>query len=235
MAPRSRLGTQRSGRCRADLHHRLGGYNNAPGLAHVNIGCVLANDECATATPIALGTNSPFSTVGATSSLPLSSCGSSVGNDVWFAYTATCSAPTMFSTCSPTRTFDTMLELFSGTCGALANIGCNDDACSLGSRVTAPLRNGQTCWLRIGGTNGTTGSFDLDVEIGTGTGSFVMLGGACGPLGIRSSDSSNIGGTFTIPLSGVTGLPVIGYWLPPGTDAVLHLRARSRMAVLRQR
>jgi hypothetical protein len=190
---------------------RIGGFFGTVGQTDLNLGCAVANDDCTAATPLALGTNGPFSSVGAGSSAPAFGCGASAGNDVWFSYTATVTAPHTFSTCTATRTFDTALEVLAGACGALGSIGCNDDACALGSRVTASLQNGQVYLLRVGGTGGATGSFDVTVETGTGTGTFTTQGGACGALTIAAAGSPNIGGTFTITLGNVQSFAIVGY------------------------
>ena len=81
---------------------------------------------------------------------------------MWFSYTALSSGTLSVSTCGLAG-FDTALQLFSGTCGSLVSLACNDDACSLQSTVSASVLAG-TYYVRVGGYNGATGSFSLSVS-----------------------------------------------------------------------
>jgi hypothetical protein len=188
---------------------RLGGYGGATGIADVLVDCVPFADGCWQAIPVGTGTNGPFSNVLSTTSPPAASCGL-LGNDVWFVYTAGCTAPHTFTTCSPARTFDTVLEVLEGSCGPLA-IGCNDDGCDgLGSRLVVPLVQGLVYAVRVGGFAGATGNFELAIEPGTGNGSITTVAPGCGPTTILVEGEPRIGGSVTTTLGGVTGLPFIG-------------------------
>jgi hypothetical protein len=117
-----------------------------------------ANDECAGAVPIGLGTLPHIMTGTATNS-PVAPC-SGMGKDVWFSYTATC-AQTTFTTCG-VNGFDTVLALYDA-CGA-APLLCNDDACGFGSNLNVATVPGQTYLLRLGGFNAASGSTSLIVS-----------------------------------------------------------------------
>jgi hypothetical protein len=189
---------------------RVGGFAGATGVTDVRVDCVPFADECWQAIPVTTGTNGPFSNVLATTSAPAAACGL-LGNDVWCTYTATCTAPHTFATCSAARTFDTVLEVLQGDCGAPWSLGCNDDGCDgLGSRLTVPLVQGVVYAIRIGGYAGATGNFELSIEPGTGTGAITTVAPGCGPTTILVEGEPRIGGTVTTTLSNVTGLPFIG-------------------------
>ena len=144
-------------------------FPNMPGLP---------NDDCAGALPLVNGTNGPFTTVGASTSAPAWSCASG-GNDLWFTYAAGGAGSLTVSTCT-LATWDTALQIYSGSCGTLTSLGCNDDACSLQSSLTVPVTAG-LYFVRVGGFNGATGAFSLNVSGPQGTlASSVPYGSACG-------------------------------------------------------
>jgi hypothetical protein len=128
-------------------------YPNAPGN--------VPNDQCTAAIPLVNGINGPFTTVGATTSTPTWSCGSGA-NDVWFTYSTGASGTLVVETCSQAA-WDTALQVFSGSCASLTSVACNDDTCSLQSRVSVGIAPG-TYFIRVGGYNGATGTFSLNVS-----------------------------------------------------------------------
>ncbi|MFT4514595.1 MAG: hypothetical protein ACI91B_003307 [Planctomycetota bacterium] len=121
----------------------------------------VANDECVDAVPLVDGTNSGFTSIGSFTSSPSWSCASG-GNDVWFSYTAGSTGTLSVSTCG-LASYDTAIQMFSGSCGSLTSIACNDDTCSLQSTVSASVSAG-TYYIRVGGYNGAAGAFGLDVS-----------------------------------------------------------------------
>lgn len=142
----------------------------------------LAQDECASAIPIFTGINpspplgvsgSTFSNVGMTTSadLPVPSCRPVAVDDIWFVYTALASGSHTFATCTPagfaagTHT-DTVLQVLSGACGAGAQVGCDDDACTspgFNSLASATLTAGLTYFVRV-----------YSWDVGTADGSFYL-------------------------------------------------------------
>jgi hypothetical protein len=128
---------------------------------------VVGNDACANAIQIAPGVNGPYSTVGASFAGPNFPCGgTTVGKlDTWF-YFNTCTGSHTLTTCTPTRNFDTVIEVFGGNCGSLVSIACNDDtggSCSFGSTLTLNLVAG-TYFVRVAGYGGASGAFDLVLQ-----------------------------------------------------------------------
>ena len=120
------------------------------------------NDACLSALEVGVGQNGPFQNGGGSLSPNAWGCGSNVGRDVWFRFDAGCGGTHTFSTCTPTRNFDTVLQVFSGNCLAPTLLGCNDDACGFGSSLTLTLGAG-IHYLRIGGYNQAFGNFDVVV------------------------------------------------------------------------
>lgn len=115
------------------------------------------NDDCSSASPITDGLTSG-SNANATTSTTTGSCGL-MGNDVWYLYVATCTGTATVSFCAPgsSRTFDTVLAAFDGSCGALTQIVCNDDSCGLGSEISFPTTVGNLYYIAVGSFNASTG------------------------------------------------------------------------------
>jgi hypothetical protein len=166
--------------------------------------------------PLQLGSNGPFGNGPATSSAPGWAC-ATAGNDLWFTYQAPPATNVTFTTCSPGTDIDTVMQMFQGSCGVLANLGCNDDWCGLGSQVTIQATQGTTYFVRVGGFNGATGEFDVDISFGTGTGSITRNAHACGPTTIQCIGEPHIGATVSTVLGNVTGAPFLGFGFVPGS------------------
>ncbi|MBI1853605.1 MAG: hypothetical protein HYR85_24980 [Planctomycetes bacterium] len=133
-----------------------------------------ANDECSSATVL----TGPFPATGSESTAfatnsgdPLSNCGFANSHSVWFSVTPAGNGQATFETCG--SDYDTVVGVFTGTCGSLSEIACNDDAAvscasgSLQSRVTWPVTGGTTYSILVMayGPNGIGGnlSYSLDV------------------------------------------------------------------------
>ena len=147
----------------------------------------VANDECSTATVVTAGVPVAFTNVGATSSAdpaPVDTfCTGTFLNwgttnpDVWFRFTAAESGNADFSTCDIAG-FDTSMVLYTGTCGALTQVGCNGDAIADAScqqyfsKITGfSVTAGTTYYIRIGGytdpaLGAATGSATFSVTLG---------------------------------------------------------------------
>ena len=135
-------------------------------------------DECATATTIATDTPTPFDTSSATPSVPdfTASCGAGGGStssqDVWFKFTATADYTATASTCG-IADYDSKIEVYDGSCGALVTVGCNDDfagCAGFTSQAGFAAVNGTEYYIRIGGWGATD----------AGTGSVVVTGPPAG-------------------------------------------------------
>ena len=141
---------------------RIAGYNGGTGFGTLNIAEVVpppgtSNDTCATATPLVLAAPAATDTTVAVNEglLPFACAGASAP-DVWYSFTSASTNDLRFELCG--SSYDTAIEIFDGTCGALNLIECNDDACGLQSGVTVGgVVAGTTYYARIGGFNGATG------------------------------------------------------------------------------
>lgn len=100
-----------------------------------------ANDDCANAIALTVGTdvnNIPITTtnVSATNSNPPApGCAAFAGGDVWFTVTVPASGSVTFETnaLSGSAVTDTGMAVYSGTCGALTLLACDDDSSTNGN------------------------------------------------------------------------------------------------------
>lgn len=119
-----------------------------------------ANDDCAGATNISTvpvtGT-----TLGSTQSMPAVACDGYTGNandDVWYSYTAPITGDITISL-SNNSTFDGVMEIFSGACGATTSMNCSDSS-QMGGKEQILLKAtaGTTYKIRVYGFYGTLSS-----------------------------------------------------------------------------
>ena len=119
------------------------------GIGEINVS---PGDVCGNAVVVTTGTTN-FN-AGMETSTVTASCGTSV-RDVFFAFTPTRTATYELSTCNITPNIvDTVLSMYTGTCGALTQIACSDDAAACGlsdrsSRVTMQLSSGTRYVIRV--------------------------------------------------------------------------------------
>ncbi len=121
------------------------------------------NDDCVNAILITCNSSVTGSTATATlDGPPVSSCSGGVAPDVWYRIVGS-GVPITANTCTGT-TYDSKLEVYTGTCGALTAIACNDDFCGLQSQVVWPGAVGVTYYIRVHGFAGATGAFTLTIS-----------------------------------------------------------------------
>ncbi len=127
-----------------------------------------ANDACANAIALTLGT--PFSgdsTVatadGPTNTSTANGCSATFfgasNRTVWHTFTTGAAGIYTVSTCTNTG-FDNKIAIYQGTAcsGSVASVACNDDSCGLRSSVAANLQASTTYTVRLSGTGtGTAG------------------------------------------------------------------------------
>lgn len=133
-----------------------------------------ANDDCANATsisslPYSSGTQS---TVNSTDDLPASTtgCGGTSAKNVWYKVTGTGCTFTA-STDATATNFDTEIHVYSGSCGSLTEVACNDDGGSiynLASVISFATNLGTDYYISIGyyTTGTTTGNYELLLTAG---------------------------------------------------------------------
>ncbi|MBI5917430.1 MAG: T9SS type A sorting domain-containing protein [Bacteroidetes bacterium] len=144
---------------------RVHGFGGSTGNYSLAVTCAPtgpANDLCANATPIACGGSASGSTLMATNDGPATDCnGGSTAPDVWYTITGTGAAITA-SLCVGGTDYDSQLDVYTGACGALTNIGgCSDDFCGVASQMTWTSTFGVTYRIRVHGFAGATGNFTL--------------------------------------------------------------------------
>ncbi|MFQ5583707.1 MAG: sialidase family protein, partial [Calditrichia bacterium] len=128
----------------------------------------VSNDECATATvipgpPYTDNVNTTLATPNPSD--PVLSCGGGGGgNTVWYVYTPASS--TWVSANTFGSDYDTVLGLFTGSCGSLVEESCNDDAVGLQSEIIWEAQAGVTYYILVaeygGGSGGGNLVFNLD-------------------------------------------------------------------------
>jgi hypothetical protein len=130
------------------------------------------NDTCAGAIPLVGGEVSTTNTANATSTGdPVPGCQGSAGKGVWYTYTPNSSGTVSVSTCG--STYDTVLAVYTGSCGSLSPVICNDNngpSCP-GSQasVSFSVTGGTTYYILAAGAGGATGILNI-MAIGPLTG-----------------------------------------------------------------
>ena len=141
--------------------------NDLTGSATVTV-LVVANDQCAGASFLPAEASLTESTTCATSQGdPASVCGFSVGKGVWFYFVAPMSGIATISTCG--SDFNTVLQVYTGTCGSLAVVGCNsgnDSACFPNqAQVQFNVSAGTSYLIFAAGVGGASGNLHISTHV----------------------------------------------------------------------
>ncbi|PWU15848.1 MAG: hypothetical protein C5B50_14830 [Verrucomicrobia bacterium] len=182
---------------------RAGGYNGQTGNLALHV-AFANNDLCANATVI----TSPFfttneSTIGATSiGDPQPPCVYNPGKGVWFQYTPPLNGQLILDTSG--SSFNTVLGLYTGSCGALSPVTCSGS----GSAISLQVTNGVTYSILAAGYNGESGNlvFHLNAYLGGPT---VVYG--------PNSQTIPVGGTASFSVTAYGALPLTYQWRHNGT------------------
>jgi len=121
------------------------------------------NDPCVSGTIIGAGSHA-FTTIGATTDGPDEPAGcnfggfSNVTNDVWYRFAAQCTGTATISLCG--ADYDAKLAVYGSTCpiGGGSTLACADNTCGSAPEVSLPVVSGTVYRVRVGGTNGATGT-----------------------------------------------------------------------------
>ncbi len=106
-----------------------------------------ANDACSGAVEMTADTTYFVDTTAATETDdPTPDCASSFGRGVWYAFTPSINGVVTISTCG--SGFDTVLQVYTGSCGALTPVNCGED--------NGPSCSGFEASVSFNGTAGTT-------------------------------------------------------------------------------
>jgi hypothetical protein len=138
-------------------------------VASVTGSAIAQGDECTGALNVAQGLSGPYTNAGSSTSFAWP-CAAG-GSDVWFSYVAPGNGTLTVDTCTGTN-YDSAIEIFDGNlgCGSLVSLACNDDFCGLQSTASTPVSIGTQYYIRVGGFVGLTGTFQLNVNGPTGSG-----------------------------------------------------------------
>ncbi|PWU09737.1 MAG: hypothetical protein C5B50_26760 [Verrucomicrobia bacterium] len=179
-----------------------GGNNGATGnLAfHLNFTIsTVPNDQCSGATLISgnASTNSQ-SSLGATSTGDSSpSCATSSANGIWYRYTAPTNGYLALDTTG--SDYETVLGVYTGSCGTLTQVACNDQAGGTSQLFLAATSN-TTYFVEAAGWGGQAGNLVLHTLL------------AQGPAVVTppASQTVPIGGTATFTVT-ASGTPPLSY------------------------
>lgn len=151
------------------IRYDSGANNNMAGDICVFSPPIPGNNECATATNLTVsatcssvsGTN-----LGATASAGVGtpSCSTYGNNDVWYRFTAPSANLEITTTAGSMN--DAAMSLYSGTCGSLTEIECdNDDGTGNMPYITrCDFVAGTTYYIRVWGDGGVSGTFNICVN-----------------------------------------------------------------------
>lgn len=131
-------------------------------LGNITYVCPPTNDLCADAIAVNCGDSVTGSTDLATSNdEPTTFCGTGTGAPgVWYSFTGNGDLVTA-SLCN--SSFDTKIQVFQGSCGALTCVSGNDDACGLQSETGFVSTVGTEYYIYVFGFGTSTGAYQLDI------------------------------------------------------------------------
>ena len=146
----------------------VGSFSSIGGTFSITATSGLVNDNCATALPLAYGVPFTMTTTNATTGAgETPTCQPYFGKSVWFKFTSPITGPVPISTCG--SSFDTVLQVYTGTCGALTPVVCADDngpfCAGTAASLTLSATNGTTYYILAGGWNTNSGT--LNITVGT--------------------------------------------------------------------
>ncbi|MEM7167697.1 MAG: hypothetical protein AAF581_19755 [Planctomycetota bacterium] len=131
------------------------------------------NNLCATAAAVGIGTH-PFDNTITTldPTVPPPTCGNQAGRDLWFLFTApehaTFTAETCASAAGPGSNPGVFIEVWDASTGCpsagTTSLVCSDSGCENGSRAVWAGALGVPYLVRVGGTDGATGSGVLTLD-----------------------------------------------------------------------
>jgi len=134
-----------------------------------------ANDECVNATVIGPGSvttiaDTRFATPVGLNSAPSSTCQANQSRDVWFQWTSLGAGAVTVDTCGATQPVsDSVITIYTGSCGSLTEIACDDDTCvtpNLASMVTFTASCTTTYYIRVSqfGTSTITAPWTVNIS-----------------------------------------------------------------------
>jgi hypothetical protein len=136
-------------------------------------------------------------------------CAGTVYKGIWFTFRASVTGMVTIDTCP--SDFDTLLEVFTGSCGALTSIGCDNDSCgNLKSSLTFPTLAGTVYHICAGGYGGNSGNLHVRAHVAAAPISVIGLAGnmAFGSVPATQTATQHLvitnRGTATLNVSGIS-------------------------------
>jgi hypothetical protein len=129
-------------------------------------------------------------------------CGFANGADVWYSITPTCSGSYTATTCDAATAVDTVVTIWSGSCGSLVEVGCSDDdfGCAFAftsSTATWTATAGTTYYISVAGFNGSQGTFNITAGPGGAGLTLTFLTAGTGTIGYQVSGGPPNGLAYT--------------------------------------
>lgn len=194
-----------------------------------------ANDECVNAIPLTVGATCTYTATTnanatASSGVPAPGCGNYLGGDVWYTVTVPATGHVIIDTQTGTLT-DGGMAIYSGGCGSLTLIECDDDDSDNGLMPKidrSGLTPGSTLYIRFweyGNNNNGTFSICASDPV-TGPCATVTNIASCGTV-----MTANSGGGTGVWNSGICGTGTPGkeliYTFTPATTGTYFLRVSA--------
>jgi hypothetical protein len=150
----------------------VGGFNSSSGTLHVLMGADLvipANDTCAGAITLGNGVTQTMCTMGASGAGdPSATCGGgALGSPVWYVFNSCIGGATLTVNTFGSN-FDTVLQVYSGTCQTLTSVACNDDFGGAQSQVSFQVSGGIPYYIMVGGYGGQNGTVKVMASLSSG-------------------------------------------------------------------
>jgi hypothetical protein len=184
---------------------RVAGYSGSSGTFTVRANFTLAGDVCTDAVSVAVPSTTNGTTIGATADAGLpavagpgnqegSSNFSVTAPGVWYRVNVPTTQTVYADTLATTGTFDSKLHVYTGTCGALVGVTCNDDvvgsAGGFRSKVAWVANAGQDYWVLVNAFGTGTGNYILTV-----TGNATPANDECANAQALASTTGSVSGT----------------------------------------
>lgn len=154
-----------------------------------------ANDECANAIDLSISstcTSLSYTNQSATASSGVSdpTCASYSGGDVWFKFVVPSSGEVTVNSTDIAGMDDSGMAWYTGTCGALTELACNDDGgVSNMSLITQTgLNPSSTIYVRFWGYAGDMGAFEICATSPSATNPVIAIGTTSNPTACSASD-----------------------------------------------
>jgi hypothetical protein len=149
-------------------HFAAGAGGGTFNICVLNPPAAPANDDCAgaiTLTDNASCITTAGTTLGGTASSGTTACSGSNATDVWYKFVAANSSCTV-TVAAVSGSMDPVVELYSGSCGALTALNCQDATLSGGTEVITPvgLTIGNTYYVQVSDYLGGGYNFNICVS-----------------------------------------------------------------------